>query len=355
MTKTTMPTVGIDLGDKFSHYCSLDAVGDDAVDRGKVRTTAEALEEFLGSQEPSVVVIEACSLSHWVSGLILAAGHEVIVANPRKVALIYKNSRKCDERDAEILARLGRADPKLLSPVHLRREETRKALALLRSRDALVRSRTLLVNSVRSQAKTMGVRIGKSSTKCFEKAARRDLPEELLLTLGPVVDLIEQTSRRIRGYEKQIEELGKEKHPQITLLQQVNGVGPITATAYVLTIEDPSRFAKSRDVGAYLGIVTRRDQSGSSDKQLGISKEGDAFLRRLLVQAAQYILGPFGTDSDLRRWGLGLVERGGKAAKKRAVVAVARKLAVLLHALWKTGEVYEPLRNSSQQDPAEAA
>ena len=218
-----------------------------------------------------------------------------------------------------------------------------------------MRTRTILVNSIRSQAKTMGQRIGSGSTKNFEKKARENLPEELLDMFGPVLDLLEETSRKIRSYEKRIEELGRKEYPEIALLQQVNGVGPITATAFRLIIEDASYFDKSRDVSAYIGLVPRRDQSGNCDKQLGISKEGDAFLRRLLVQAAQYILGPFGADSDLRRWGLGLVERGGSAAKKRAVVAVARKLAVLLHALWKSGEVYEPLRNSSREEVTGAA
>jgi transposase len=350
-----MPTIGIDLGDKYSHFCVLPAVGDHPVEQGKVRSTAVALEDFLHSHQASLIVIEACTLSHWVSGMILAAGHDLIVANSRKVGLIYKNSRKCDERDAEILARLGRADPKLLSPVQLRRPETQQALALLKCRDALVSTRTDLVNTVRSQAKAIGARIGKCSTKCFEKKARADLPDQLLQLLGPILDSVELISQRIRGYEKRIEELSKKEYPEIALLQQVNGVGPITATAFLLTIEEASRFSKSRDVAAYLGLVTRRDQSGCCDKQLGITKEGDALVRRLLVQAAQYILGPFGADSDLRRWGLALVDRGGKAAKKRAVVAVARKLAVLLHALWKTGEVYEPLRNSSQQELIAAA
>jgi len=355
VSKTTMPTIGIDLGDKNSHFLTLDPDLDDPVERGQLRTTPEVIGEFLNSQERSLVVIEACGISHWVSSLIIAAGHDLIVANPRKVNLISGNSRKSDERDVELLARLGRADPKLLSPIHLRQPETQMDLSLMRSRDVLVSSRTKMVNSVRSQSKSMGVRIGDSAAKCFEKRARQDLPEEFLPMLGPVVDIIEQISRQIRIFEKRIEELGKQKYPETALLRQVTGVGPITATAFVLTIEDPWRFGKNRDVGAYLGIVTRRDQSGSCDKQLGITKEGDGFLRRLLVQSAQYILGHFGTDSDLRRWGLALVERGGKAAKKRAVVAVARKLAVLLLALWKTGEVYEPLRNSSQKETVDVA
>ena len=133
---------------------------------------------------------------------------------------------------------------------------------------------------------------------------------------------------------------------QVALLKKVKGVGTLIALTYVLTLDDPHRFAKSREVGCFLGLKPGRRDSGESQPQMHISKEGDRYLRTMLVQGAHYILGPFGADSDLRRWGLRLAERGGKNAKKRAVVAVARKLAVLLHRLWVSGEVYEPLRNN---------
>ena len=150
----------------------------------------------------------------------------------------------------------------------------------------------------------------------------------------------------IQVYDERIEKLGREKYGHTELLRQVKGVGPLTSLAYVLTLENPDRFAKSRDVGPYLGLVPKQEESGDSQPQLGISKAGDVMLRRLLVGSAHYILGPFGPDTDLRRYGLRLCERGGKNAKKRAAVAVARKLAVLLHRLWISGEVYEPLRQA---------
>ena len=169
------------------------------------------------------------------------------------------------------------------------------------------------------------------------------------------MDQLEHLSGTIREYEKRIEKLGEEKYPETAILRQVRGVGMLTALAFRLTLDDMSTFPKNRAAGAYLGLTTRRDQSGSQDKQLGITKQGDPFVRRLLVQSAHYILGRHGEDSDLRRWGLGLAARGGKAAKKRAIVAVARKLAVLLLALWRTGEVYEPLRNGKMGEPQTAA
>ena len=348
--KNTMPTVGFDLGDRFTVFCELDSHSGEVVERGRVRTTRPKLSEFLRSRPPSLVVMEAGQHSPWVSRLAEAAGHEVVVANPRKLPLIYKDAEKCDDRDAEHLARLARFDRKLLSPIKHRRQETQLALGLFRARDTLVGSRTDQVNMVRSVAKSHGVRIRSSSTKCFHQKAREDLPPELLSILGPAVDIIESLSLAIRDYDRRIEELGREEYPETALLMQVNGVGMLTALAFRLTLEDLMKFGSNRAAGSYLGLTTRRDQSGSSDKELGITKQGDPFVRRLLVQSAHYILGPFGADSDLRRWGLGLAARGGKAAKKRAIVAVARKVSVLLLALWRTGEVYEPLRNSSHRE-----
>ena len=155
-------------------------------------------------------------------------------------------------------------------------------------------------------------------------------------------------------YKERIEALAQ-GYPQVALLKQIKGVGTLIALTYMLTLEDPHRFQKSRDVGCYLGLQPGRRNSGQSEPQLHISKEGDPYLRTLLVQGAQHILGPFGIDCDLRRWGLKLAERGGKSGKKRAIVATARKLAVLLHHLWVSGEAYAPLHNSSRTTVAAAA
>lgn len=348
MDQRTIPTLGLDISDKYTQFCFLPPEGEDVLEEGRVRTTPKAIEQFLQSRKRCRVVLEVSTHSPWLSRLAEAAGHEVLVANPRSLRFIYGDARKSDRRDAELLARVGRMDPKLLSPIRHRREETQRALLVLRVRDTMVSSRTKMVSSVRGAVKALGARIPKCSTAGFVKTARMALPEELLAALAPLLALIEELTRGIRAEDKHVEELCAESYPETELLRQVHGVGPLVALAFVLIIEDPAHFAKSRDVGPFLGMVPRRDQSGDSDPQLRITKAGDRFLRRLLVQSAQYILGHFGQDSDLRRRGLALVERGGKAAKRRAVIATARKLAVLLHALWKTGEEYEPLRNAKQ-------
>ena len=340
---TASMTVGLDLGDEYSAMCVLDASGQ-IMDERKVRTTREGMGKvFSGWGECRRVVMEAGTHSPWVSRLIGGYGHEVVVANPRKVRLIFETDKKHDKLDAEKLARLGRVDVALLAPVCHRGEDAQAAMAVLRSRDCLVRSRTSMINHVRGVMKSMGYRIRKCSGASFHRRGMEEVPAELEPALGPVFEIIGELTAKIGHYDRQIEELAAVSYPQTELLRQVRGVGAVTALAYVLTIEDPGRFVKSRTVGAYLGLRPRVDQSGSSDRQLPISKAGDVFLRRLLVTSAHYILGPFGQDCELRRKGEEIAARGGKSAKKRAVVAVARKLAVLLHRLWVTEEVYEPL------------
>jgi len=340
-------TAGLDLGDKYSYLCVLDTDSGELVEDGRLRTTPEDLRRRFDFEKKLRIAIEVGTHSPWVSRLLEACGHEVVVANPRKTRLIYGDKRKTDELDAQKLARLARADPELLYPIEHRGEDSQAHLALIHSRDALVRSRTQLINHVRGMVKSFGARLPKCSAESFHKKVADALPSELAEALGGVVETITSLTERIRDYERRIERACKESYPQETgLLRQVPGVGAITSLTFVLTLEDPDRFEKSRAVGAYLGLVPGKDQSGESDPGRPISREGDKMLRRLLVSSAHYILGPFAPDCDLRRHGEKIAERGGKNAKKRAVVAVARKLSVLLHRLWITGEAYEPLRNA---------
>jgi transposase len=316
------------------------------MEEGRLRTTPEAFGRRFASERPMRIAIEAGTHSPWVSRLLEECGHEVLVANARKLRLIYANKRKTDEIDAENLARLARLDPRLLYPIEHRGENSQAHMALIRSRQALVDCRTQLVNHVRGSVKSFGARLPKCPARSFHKRAPEHIPEALLPALGPVLEQIGSLTERICNYERRLETIAKDHYPDTELLRQVEGIGPLTALTFVLTLEDPYRFAKSRSVGAYLGLVPASDRSGESDPQKRISKEGDEMLRKLLVGSAHYILGPFGSDSDLRRHGEKIASRGGKNSKKRAAVAVARKLSVLLHSLWMSAEVYEPLRNT---------
>lgn len=347
-TSTEKVTIGLDISDRYCHFCVVDPCGD-TVEEGRLRTTPQAIGRHFSNHEPVRVVLETGTHSPWVSRLLEESGHEVFVANPRKLRLIYENDTKSDRVDAEYLARVGRLDPKLLAPMQHRGADTQADLAIIRSRDALIQARTQLVNHVRGSVKAFGGRLPKCSTHSFAQTVRDDIPQELRPALMSILRTISILSRQIKAYDRHIEKIARAKYPETELLRQVSGVGPLTALAYMLTLEDPYRFPKSRAVGSYLGLRPRQGESGTKQPQLHITKAGDRMLRRLLVGSAHYIMGPFGPDTDLRRWGLMLASRGGKNAKKRAAVAVARKLSVLLHRLWITAEVYEPLQNTQKK------
>ena len=345
-------TIGLDLGDRYTFFTVLSVLGK-VLKRGRVKTRPDKVERFLREWRPSVVALEVGTHSPWMSRLVTACGHKAVVANPRQVALIFASQRKSDVRDCEQLARLARFDQELLSPIRHRGPKTQADLAVIRARDALVKVRSGLVNHVRGAVKAVGGRIPTGiSTTAFGTKAKEHLPEELRPALEGVLDQIATISAEIRVLTRRIEREIQNAYPEATRLMQVQGVGPITALSFVLTIEDPGRFERSRDVGPYLGLVPRCSSSGQRDPELRITKAGDKDVRRLLVQCAQHILNQTKVDSDLRRWGLKLAARGKKNAKKRAVVAMARKLAVLLHRLWVSGQDYEPLRRGRKEDVA---
>jgi transposase len=334
-------TVGMDMGDKNHSVCVLDAEGN-VLKRGTVTNTAGAIRKYFSKVKACRVVMEAGTHSGWVSRTITELGPEVLVGNPRKLRAIWDSDEKDDYRDAEMLARIGRFDPQLLYPIHHRSAEASADLAVIKARDMLVKSRAMLITHVRGTVKSVGQRITKCGADVFHKRLIEEVPSELRSALEPIMKSIEELTCRIRHYDNLIKELAAAKYPETERVGQITGVGPVTTLAYVLTLEESSRFKTSRSVGPFLGMTPRRDQSGQIDKQLGITKSGDAYLRKLLVGCAQYILGVFGPDCDLKRFGMKLAARGGKNAKRRAVVAVARKLAVLMHHLWKSGEAYDP-------------
>lgn len=348
MSKDIKLTVGLDLGDRYCHFCVLDSSGD-IVEEGRVQTTEEGIRRRFEGMAGTRIAIETGTHSPWVSRLLEECGLAVLVAQSRKLRMIFRNPSKSDRADAQMSARVARLDPALLAPVRHRSAGAQADLAVLRSRQALVRARTDLVNHVRGAVKSFGGRLPKCSTASFARKAREAIPEALGPALAPLLAAIAQLTTDVRAFDRTIARQCEEAYPATGALRQVAGVGPVTSLACVLVIEDPHRFAKSRAAGSFLGLRPRQAASGARDPQLRITKAGDGMLRALLVQAAHYVLGPFGPPSDLRRWGLALAARGGKNAKKRAVVAVARKLAVLLHRLWVTGEIYEPLRKAQRK------
>jgi transposase len=347
-------TIGMDLGDKKHVVCILDAEGNMIADT-TVANDKESINTFFCKYKGATVAIEASTHSPWISRQLTLLGCNVLVGNPRKLRVIWDSNDKTDKRDAKMLAQIARFDTSLLYPITHRGKQVQIDLEILQARDILVKNRTNLVNHVRGSVKAQGERLSSCSTESFYKKAAESMPDFFKETLLPIVEIIGQLTAQIKEYDRRIEVISKEKYPETELLRAIKGVGPLTALAFVLILEDPERFAKSRQVGSFIGLTPRRDQSGEVDKQLRITKAGNPFLRRLLVGAAQYILGPFGEDCDLRRFGLRLSARGGKNAKRRSVVAVARKLAVLLHRLWQQGEIYEPLYIEQRKKLAKAA
>ena len=351
MTDYISATIGVDLGDKYSDYCIVDQESGDIEASGRVRSTSAGFERLLSHHPDARVVLETGTHSPWVSRIAEAHCAEVYVANAREMGIIYKQDRKSDRTDAERLARFGRLDPQLLRPIRHRGEEAQQDLLTIRSRAALVSARTTLVNCIRGQVKASSFRLPSVSTRALRQASLGDLPRALREALAPMVAAVESLTEQIKAYDRRIDALAK-KYTASEQLTQVIGVGNLTAVAFLLVLADPDRFEKSRDVGAYLGLVPRRDQSGETDKQLRITKAGDRMLRTLLVQCAHYILGRNGPPCDLKRHGERIAARGGAIAKRKAVIAVARKLACLLHALWRTGEIYEPNRHLAASVPA---
>jgi transposase len=344
--------IGLDLSDKTAAYVVLSAEGE-VVRDGKLKLSPAGLQQALGTRPPAQIAIEVGGHSPWVSRTLTDMGYAVTVANPRQVKLISHGQKKNDLLDAENLARLLRYDPAMLRPVQHRGPTAQADLALLRGRDALVRARTRLINSARSMVKAAGGRLLRCSAESFHYKVHDDLPELLKPALEPMLEAIAGLTEQIRASEKQLKKLADERYPETRILRQIKGVGPLTSLGFVLTLEEPQRFSKSRSAGAFLGLTPRQYDSGESQPQLRITKAGDPFLRRLVVQSAQYMLGPFGEACDLRRWGLKLAGSGkNKIRRNKAVVAVARKLAVLLHRLWLTGEVYEPLRHAAPEQEA---
>lgn len=341
--------IGFDLGDRFTQVCLLDRKGQTR--NRRLRTRPEALMKFLSSQPRSRVVFETCGVSSWVRRLVVAAGHEAVMANARELHLISQSYRKNDRRDAELLARLGLADPKLLRPVVPRSAKAQRTRALMNVRRNLVEQRTRGILSVRGLLKSFAIFLGSCSSEGFPQLVHESLTgetataesKELSKIVLHQVSIIEALTEEIRIIDRKVKKAIEVDYPEVNRLMQVQGVGPITALSVVLAIDDPTRFTRGRHVASYFGLCPRQDQSGDTDKQLRISKAGDRYVRQLLVQCAHYILAR-GKDSHLKRWGLALAQRGGANAKKRAAVAVARKLAVLLHSLWLSGEDYEPMR-----------
>jgi len=344
MMQSIVPHVGIDLGDAKSHICSLDPETGEILNESAIPTTREDLARVFAAMPRAVILMETGTHSNWVARLLTAQGHKVTVAHARRLRIVSENLRKSDRTDAQVLAMLAASPVNLVKAIVVRSAQTQELAAVVRARDLAVQTRSTLAVGAKGFVKAAGARLPGSQPAALPQRAWDHVPPELSSAVHPLLSLIAQMTETIRGYDREIERICGELRPETKRLTQVHGVGEVTALAYVLAVESASRFEHSRDVGAFFGLVPAKNQSGRSNPKLGISKNGDALVRRLLVQCAHQILRKASPDTALQRWGLAYIERHGKGSRKTAATAVARKLAVLLHALWTSGAKYEPLR-----------
>jgi transposase len=329
---------GIDLHQKHSEICGLDAEGRVKYQH-RIATTEAGLRRVFGRRKPCRVVIESGCQTAWAARLLEEMGHQVVVVNPRRVRLIAESTLKSDRIDAEVLAWLSRQEEGMVRPVYQRSEAAMELRTRLRVRTSLVRARTALINSVRGTLRSQGYRMSSCLAARFaERFHGQTLAAELRQVLDPLVEMIARLSEQIERLEKDLVE--ESCADELLLrLQEVPGVGPLVCLSFIGWVDRPERFERSRDVGACLGLRPKVRESGDRQWRGAITREGDSEMRRLLVQAAHAAL-HCRRESALKRWALQLAERVGK---RKAVVALARKLAVLLHRLWVTGQSYHPL------------
>ena len=341
--KVPSRSIGFDLSDEKSSFCMIDGRGR-ITREGQVETNAASLRQVFGELQASRIVLEASPQCHWVAKLLRTVGHEVIVINPRRLQLISESVSKTDRNDARMLARIGRLDVGMLQPVYEKSDETLSVRMQMRARTQLIGMRTRLINIVRNNMKTFGQKAPSCSSDAFHEKVR--LPKILRAALEPLLRMLAALQSEIESYDEAVAKQC-DKHAPTGIFRQIHGVGPVLSLAFAMAIEDPKRFKSSRLVGAYFGLAPKSFQSGKSDPRLRISKQGDRAVRSLLVSAATHIVKHSAPDSDLKRYGRRIARSGTKRDRARARVAVARKLAVLMHRLWATGEAYEPLRSSA--------
>jgi transposase len=342
-------TIGIDVGDRRSHACVVDG-SRTVLEEFSIETSEVGLCSKL-RRESCLIILEVGPHSRWMQKSFERLGHTVRVVDARKIQLISRSNNKTDKRDARTLAQLGAGVPELLGDIKHRSDQAQADLTVLLTRDHFIMLRTATINRVRGVLKAGGVKVPRMSTKAFHARVGELVPAALQRGILPLLEELRSLHLRIRALDKEIDAMAA-RYPAVAKLIAVHGVGNLTALAFVLSLDNPSRFKKSRDVGPFVGLTPRKHASGEKDPQLSITRSGNPFLRRILVQAAHYVLGPFGPDCLLRRFGLRISERGGKHAKKRAAVAVARKLAVLLHRLWLSETPYDPWYRSNDAPPA---
>jgi len=333
-------TIGIDVGDRNSKICVMTKQpGGERqiiVETTCATTKAGFAEAFAKFERSWPVVFETGTHCRWMDKCFKALGFKTIVANPSLVPSITKSNKKNDRNDARELARLAIADPAMLHPVFLRDEIYQQMLRYHAARNMLISQRTQTINQIRGFAKSLGFRIECSSTAMFHAVNRVDWPKELEQAVWPIMGTLKAINLKIKAYDRLIEQLAEKPEFKwmVERARVIYGIGIIGSTVLVAAIGGrPDRFEHARDVGAYLGMTPKQDQSGDTDKQLHITHAGSSIVCTTLVECAGVALMANAKETDLKLKGLRIAMRGGKIAKKKARIAVARSMAVTIVAL----------------------
>ncbi len=334
-------TIGMDLGNRKHTVCAIDGAGE-VLWRKKVTNTPEALKPFFEENAGATVAMETGLCCRWISALAKRCGCEVLVGNARKLAPIWQSMQKSDENDAFMIAKLARFDRGLFHPVSLRDDERHEMVQILELREVAVSQRTQAVNSVRGLCKAMGVFIPDCDATRFHKVAKDAIPRDLAWKFMPMLRQLKETAETIRRYDAMLKRYASDHFgEEVALASTIPGIGPVTSCAFVALVGDAKRFGKARDAGVYFGLTPARDQSGDRDAPKRVTKAGSKMMRRLLVTAANYVMRTSSPDTAIKRHGMRICARGGKIAKRKAKVAIARKLAVVMLAMLKSGKPYE--------------
>lgn len=346
--------VGLDVSCKTVFVCMINEKGE-MVREIELVTDPDAIHSFLlgtGFQIEKIG-LESGSMTHWLTKGLRSYGYEVHPMESRKMAAILATIvNKTDKNDARGIAEALRAGH-YKQCVH-RSDSSMNLRTVLNSRDLLVKQRTQLTNSIRGFIRTYGIRLPKGRGKDFHERVLEAIEgqaEEILFSIEILLKTYLSLEEQISKFDIWLKRYSSQSK-QVSLLKSVDGVGDITALAYITEVDDPNRFSNSRDVAAYIGLTPNQYSSGETQKQGRISKQGSSYLRFLLIEAATVLLTRCKQWSPIKSWGLKLMKKKGK---KKAIVAVARKLAVTMHSMLLSEKNFNRKGKSKRLDNAEKA
>ena len=332
-----MRSVGLDLGKRKISFCEVENGA--VIDRTTVARLGELVSRLGPGRPPARVAIEASRSAWAVHAELVGWGHSVAMLDTTRVRRlgIGHHGRKNDAIDAECIARA--VEKGTLPEAHVLSLERQRLRNLVMSRRTLVETRTTLVTTIRGVGTSAGITLPRCDASGFATMLTgQDLPAELQLLIDPLLDVLIATEEKVRGLDQRLEEICA-SDSLAQLLMTAPGVGPVVASMYISVIDGAKRFRNARQVASYLGLVPSEESSGSRQRLGAISKAGNSYLRSLLVQAAWVLLIKKNAADPLACWGLAVAERRGRSL---AAVAVARRLAGILWAMWRRNVAYDP-------------